>query len=517
MIRRDFLKLVAGSAAVGAVGASVAGCGGGQTSNGGATGSGGEGTAPSLTYGLMSAPMTFDPSSGEWGNRLPYYQLPYDTLLCATPEGGIDPWLATEWSYDDTETALTLTLRDDVTFSDGATLDAAAVQASMERFRTGGGPDQGYMRYVDSVEAPDATTVVVHLTQPDPAFLNYLTRTAGLVLSPNAAENADLDTNPVGSGPYTLDAGASVSGTSYVFNRREGYWNPDAQHYDTITLRVFNDPTATLNALRAGELNAAKLQTAEMFGQAQQAGWTLNENELDFSGLLLLDRAGTMAPPLGDVRVRKAINMAVDREAFLQAVVLGYGTLTEQVFPPTSAAYDEALDSTYGYDPEGARALLAEAGYPNGFSLEMPSSALLGTTTFNLLQQALGDIGITVTYVDPGQNFIADLLAPRFAASYMSLEQNPDWQLTQFMVSEDAVFNPFHYADDQVNAWLEEYLQADEARRDAIMGELNAYLVDQAWFAPFFRIPGVVASDPNTQVTMLPTNTLPNMYDIRPA
>lgn len=512
MIRRDFLKLVAASASVGAVGAGVSGCTGG----GGAAGGGGGG-ATSLTYGLISAPMTFDPSRAEWGNRLPYYQLAYDTLLCATPEGTIDPWLATEWSYDDPETTLTLTIREGVTFSDGASLDAPAVAASLERFKSGGGPDQGYMRYVDTVEAPDATTVLVHFTQPDPAFLNYLTRTAGLVLSPDAASNPDLDTNPVGSGPYTLDVGATVTGTSYVFAKREGYWNPDVQHYDTITLRVFNDPTATLNALRAGELNAAKLQTAEMFSQAESAGWTLNENELDFSGLLLLDRAGTMSEPLGDVRVRRAINMAFDREAFLDAVVLGYGTLTEQVFPPASAAFDASLDTTYGYDPEAAKALLAEAGYPNGFDLEMPSSALLGMTTFNLLQQALGDIGIRVSYVDPGQNFIADLLAPRFAASYMALEQNPDWQLTQFMVSPDAVFNPFQYADDQVNAWLEEYLGADATRRDAIMGELNAYLVEQAWFAPFYRITGVVATDPNTQLAMLPTNTLPNMYDIKPA
>src|SRR5699024_2440903 len=127
----------------------------------------------------------------------------------------------------------------------------------------------------------------------DPAFLNYLTRTAGLVLSPAAVENADLPTNPVGSGPYTLDVAATVTENSYTFLRREGYWNPDVQHYDKIVMRVFQDPTAMLNALRAGEINYAKLAVADTFEQAESAGWTLNKNELDFQGLLLLDRAGT--------------------------------------------------------------------------------------------------------------------------------------------------------------------------------------------------------------------------------
>ena len=127
MIRRDFMKLTGASAALGVIG--LAGC-----SSGGGAGAGGEGGGE-LVLGLISAPMSFDPSIAEWGNRSPYYQAVYDTLLLATPEGEIEPYLATAFEYDEAETLLTLTIREGVTFSDGETLDAEAVALSMNRFK----------------------------------------------------------------------------------------------------------------------------------------------------------------------------------------------------------------------------------------------------------------------------------------------------------------------------------------------------------------------------------------------
>ena len=518
MIRRDFLKIGAASVAVAALGLSTA------CSDDAGTGTETSGAAPSggasggeLVMGLITAPMSFDPSVAEWGNRLPYYQAVYDTLLVATPEATIEPWLATAFEYDEAQTTLTLTLRDDVTFSDGEKLTAEAAALSMNRFKSGTGPDAGYMANVDTITAQGETTVIVTFTAPDPAFLNYLTRTAGLVASPAAVEDPNLATEPVGSGPYTLDVANTVTNTSYTFLKREGYWNPDVQHYDTIVMRVFEDTTAMLNALRAGEINYAKLSSAETFAEAEGAGWTLNKNELDFQGLLLLDRAGVQTPELGDVRVRQAINHVFDRPAMLQAVALGYGTVTGQVFPPTSAAYDEALDERYPYDIEKAKSLMAEAGYEAGFSMDMPSSPVLGSTVYALVAQALSEINITVNDVQPGQNFIADLLAPKFSAAFMALEQNPDWQLTQFMIAESAVFNPFKYADPKVAEILDEYRTADDARRDELIRELNAHIVEEAWFAPFYRVNGVIATDAQTTVSMLPTNTIPNLYDTKPA
>ena len=491
----------------------LTGCSGGGSDSG----DGGDATGGTLTLGAIIEPLTLDPSGAEWGNRAPYYQAMYDTLLVATPEGTIEPWLATEWEYNDDNTVLTLTLRDDVTFSDGTELTADVVVENLQRFKDGTSPDASYFANVDTFEAVDASTVAITLSAPDPSMLNYLTRDAGLIASSEAIAAGDLATNPIGSGPYVYDAAASVPGTSYRYTANPDYWNPDVQHYDDLVINVLADATAQLNAIRAGEVNAIKIASSENLAEIEGAGWTNNANELDVASLLLLDRGGEMNEALGDVRVRQAINYAFDREGLLQALENGYGTVTGQMFPESSAAYDPELDDYYGYDPEQARELLAEAGYPDGFTLSLPSSQLLGATTATLQEQALADVGITVEYTDPGSNFIADLLAPKFPAGYIPLEQNPDWQLIQFMISPTAIFNPFGYETDEVNAWIEEFQFGDQATQDEVVAELNRYLVEEAWFAPMYRVQGNFPSDPETVVEMLPTNTYPAIYDISPA
>ncbi|SFS14890.1 peptide/nickel transport system substrate-binding protein [Microbacterium sp. cf046] len=483
---------------------------------GGSTDGGGEG-AGTLTLGAIGAPTTFDPAGSQWGNLSPFYQAVFDTLLLATPEGTIEPWLATEWSYNDDNTVLTLTLRDDVTFSDGSKLTADVVAKNLQRFKDGTSPDAGYFAGVASFEAPDDTTVVITLSAPDPAMLNYLTRDPGLVGAEASLDSADAATNPVGSGPYILDTAATVTGTTYSYTKNPDYWNPDVQYYDNLVINVLSDPTAALNAIKAGEANGVKLANNDALTEVEAAGWTVNANELDFQGLLLLDRAGTMDPALADVKVRQAINYAFDRDGLLTALQTDHGTVTTQVFPATSDAYDPELDSYYDYDPEKAKELLAEAGYPDGLSISMPTVSVLSATTYTLVAQQLADVGITVEATDvPVGNFIADMLAPKYPATFMALEQNPDWQLIQFMIAPNAVFNPFKYQDPQVDEYIKEIQYGDEATQASVAKELNTYIVEQAWFAPFYRVQGSVATDANTTVEMLPTNAYPAIYDFQP-
>ncbi|SFS16820.1 peptide/nickel transport system substrate-binding protein [Microbacterium sp. cf046] len=484
---------------------------------GGGTG-GDDATAASLTLGAVTAPTTLEASQAAWGDQAPFIQAVYDTLLLATPEGTIEPFLATEWSYNEDNTELRLTIRDDVDFTDGTHLTADIVKQNLERFKAGTSTDASYLANVSTVAAPDDTTVVLTLSAPDPALLNYLTRTAGLVASPAMFEDPDAATNPIGSGPYILDTAATVTGTTYVYTKNPDYWNPDLQHYDNLTISVLSDPTAALNAIKAGEVDTMRLLSNDALGEIEGAGWTVYGLETEFAGFLLLDRAGTMNPALGDVRVRQAINHAIDREGLLTALQGGLGTVTEQVFPTTSAAYDPALDETYDYDPDAAKMLLADAGYADGLTIQMPSNAVFGNTTYVLLEQQLADVGITVENVDVQLgNFAADLLAPKYAASYMTLEQNPDWQLIQFMLSPTALFNPFRYEDPQVNEWIQTIQFGDEAAQDDAVKELNAYVVDQAWFAPFYRAQNSFVANADTIVERVPTNVYPAIYDIQPA
>jgi peptide/nickel transport system substrate-binding protein len=475
------------------------------------------GEKTTLTLGAFLAPTTFDPSGSEWGNRSIFYQSVYDTLLFAAQDGTIQPWLATEWAYNDDNTVLTLTLRDDVEFTDGSKLNAEVVKQNLERFKAGTSPSASFLAAVDSVEAPDDTTVVINLSAPDPAMLNYLAQTAGLVGSAENFDSEDAATNPVGSGPYMLDTEATVTGTSYVYTANPAYWNPELQHYAGVTINILADPTAVVNAIKAGEVNGAKLINNDAVAEIEASGWTVDFTQLDFQGLLLLDRAGVNNPALADVRVRQAINYAFDRAGLLEAISAGYGEPTTQVFPATSAGFDAALDDVYSYNPEKARELLAEAGYADGLTIDMPTVSVLGATAYTLIAQQLSDVGITVNPTDVAlESFIADLLAPKYSASYMALEQNPDWQLINFMLAPTATFNPYKYADPKVEAFMEEMQFGDAAKQAEVAGELNAYIVEQAWFAPFYRVYAGYATDANTQLTLTPTTAYPAIFDFTP-
>jgi len=484
--------------------------------SGGGSGSDGSGSADRLTLTAIASPTSYDIGAGaEYGNRSPFFQAVFDTLLQKDSKGEIQPWLATKWEYNDAKTVLTLTLKDGVKFTDGTPLDASAVVASLERFRDGTSPQAATLAGKEFA-AVDATTVTITQSAPDPSLVNLLSIAPGLIEAPSSFGNSDVATNPVGSGPYILDTASSVTGTTYNYTANPDYWNKDAVKYQNLTINVLEDPTATLNAIRAGEANGAKIADNNTISEVEGAGWTIESNELDFQGLLLLDRAGTMAPELADVKVRQAINMAFDREALLQSLQSGYGTVTEQVFPKTSAAYDESLDSTYPYDPAAAKKLLADAGYPNGFTLNMMSTPAF-QQTFDLVAQQLSDIGITVNYTDPGTgNFITDMLAPKYPATWMALEQNPDWQLINFMIAPSATFNPFKYEDPKVDAFISTIQTGSQDEADTAAKELNKYVVDQAWFAPFFRVQGTFATDANTNLEFWPTNAYPSIFDFSP-
>src|SRR4051794_34173712 len=172
-------------------------CGGGDS--GGSGGSGGGSDA--LTLGVIVPPTSFAAANAGWANESPYIQAVYDSLLRESPKAEIEPSLATEWSYDDTKTVLTMTLRDDVTFTDGTKFDATAAAQNILAFKNGTSPNASYLANVSDAKAVDPTHLQITLSQPDPALLIYLAQNAGAQESPKAIGSADAQTNPVGSGP----------------------------------------------------------------------------------------------------------------------------------------------------------------------------------------------------------------------------------------------------------------------------------------------------------------------------
>ncbi|WP_440152458.1 ABC transporter substrate-binding protein [Arthrobacter sp. SAFR-179] len=492
-----------------AVALSLTGCGGGGESTA-------EHSSQTLTLGTLMAPKSFAAADSDFANVSPFYQAVYDTLLRMEPGGKLVPMLATEWKYNDDKTVLTLKLRDDVKFTDGTPFNADAAKQNLERFKAGTSADAQFLAALKTATAVDSTTLELTLSAPDPAFLGYLSKDASFMQSPSSFGNADIATKPVGSGPYILDTAATVTGNSYSYKSNPDYWNKGLVHYDNMVLNVYPEQTSLLNAVKAGTLNGSLIDIS-MIQEAEAAGYKNNSFEGNWTGLILFDRAGKTNPALKDVRVRQALNYAFDTKALLDAVNQGRGSTTTQVFPPSSDAYDASLDSRYAYDPAKAKKLLADAGYANGFTLQMPSTPLVNSSIFTLITQQLKEVGVTVETVDAGNNFIADLLAAKYAASYMILEQQSDWQLINMKIAPNAAWNPYKYEDPTVDQLINKIHLGSGDEQKSAAKELNKYIVEQAWFAPWYRPQNSFVTDAKTKVELQTGNVYPYIWSFTPA
>jgi peptide/nickel transport system substrate-binding protein len=515
-------KTLAVGAAAAALTLTLAACGGSSSSSsGGGSGAAKGGGTGTLTLGAILLPSSLAAGGAGWANEAPFHQAVYDTLLHATPDAKIVPWLATSWSYNTDKTVLTMKLRTDVKFTDGTPFDASAAAQNIMRFASGtpsASPQKSTLINVKDAKAVDASTLQITLKQPDPALLEYFTQAAGLQESPKAFTASDVKTHPVGSGPYIIDTGKTVIGSKYVYTKNPNYWAKDQQHYANLTINVYQTSATQVNAIRGGQVSGLNLLDNNANAQIKASGYTLFPHELDWTGIILMDRDGTMNKALGNVKVRQAVNYAIDRDAMLKAYGKGYGTVTGQIFPKTQAAYDPALDTMYPYDVNKAKQLLSDAGYGSGVTITMPEINIGTTVQYDLIKQYLGAVGITVNYQqEPLNNAIADILAPKFAASWFILQQDPTaWQLANFSIAPTATWNPFKVSDPTINSLLKTIQTGSEADADAAAKKLNQFVVQQAWFNPWYRIQSNYAANSKTNVVQQSDNAYPYLWNITP-
>ena len=325
-----------------------------------------------------------------------------------------------------------------------------------------------------------------------------------------------IATTPVGTGPYVYDPAQSLPGSQLAFTARQGYWNPSLQKFDKIVLRPMAETTARLNAV-VGDLADATLVDARTVAHAEGAGLTVLEDyQVDWQGLLLFDRGGTLIPALGDVRVRQAINYAIDRTTLLDQLQLGYGTPTAQVFGPSSGAYVEELDDRYPYDPAKARQLLAEAGYPDGFDMRVPAPSAFDTAIAAVAQQ-LGEVGIRVQAETAAQTtYVADLGAGKYPTTYFNLFQGEPWVAINQLVSTRALYNPFDSTTPELQSMIDAVQNGGE-RSAELAKDVNRYVTENAWFVPLFRIDQLYVM--NGSVTAVPQiqQAVPSIYSYAPA
>ncbi|SHN14731.1 ABC transporter substrate-binding protein [Cryptosporangium aurantiacum] len=479
--RRRGRRLVAGLAA--AVILATTACSGSSDSDGGGTGG-----KTSLTLSTLTAPLSLDPSQLAEGQQAYLWSSIYDTLFSIDNDGTLNPNAAESWKYSEDARTLTITLRDGMKFSSGDPVNAAAVKATLERTKATPGQQQGKLTRVASIDAPDDRTVVITLSAPDPSLLTNLAYATGVIGDPKTLNDKRTALDPVGSGPYVLDD-ATVNGTTYVLKKRDDYWNAKAYPFERFTVRVIQDRTAGFNALRAGELDVANVENPQV-AQAKAAGFDVRTVKATaVAELVLADRNGTLLKPLADERVRRAINMAFDREKIVKTFLQGSGQASVQLFNPKGVAYDAALDSTYKYDPAAAKKLLAEAGYPNGFAVTMPSTAV--SKAFEpLVNQGLADIGITVKWDPvPPQNTASSVASKKYPMIFFIVGLSTSDRELLDNYGPQGFLNPFGTTDAELDALMTKAgTELDPAKSAALYQQINRLTVEKALNAPLFYI-----------------------------
>jgi peptide/nickel transport system substrate-binding protein len=415
----------------------------------------------------------------------------YEPLIHQEPDGTFSPGLATEWSYvDGSQTEFELTLREGALFSDGTTpVDAAAVKANLDRVLDGvTGPQTGELSStLQSVSVVDDLTVHLTLSSPNPALERILSQLMGMIVNPTALEDPTaLAGTPAGAGPYVLDTGKTIVNDTYVYTKNENFYDPDAYPYPTVTVKVYGEQNAMLTALQSGvaQLGYGAPDTLDV---AKGSGLGVAEQPTNVFYMTLSDRDGTLAPPLADVRVRQALNFAVDRDAILESVFRGQGVSTDQIFAPGTDAYDPALDDYYAYDPDRARELLAEAGYPDGFTF---STALVQVGRDSDYAQALAayfaEVGVTME-IAPISGGTSDPSVLRQYPTYFGAYggQGGFGDATNLLLTPGSVFNPFGTESEQFETlWRDATNAATPEEREAGYQALSAAVTEEAWFLP---------------------------------
>lgn len=429
----------------------------------------GESDTGALRVGSAAESISFSPTSQD---RLGVGMV-YDYLL-SQKDGVYSPRAAKSVEYNEGNTVLSIELRDGLTFSDGTPIDAEVIKADILWSKDNG----AFFSSIEEVDVTGDLTLEIHQSHADHNVMLSLWAMP-IVNVATTQEPESAATKPVESGPYLLDQAKTTTGASYVFERNPDYWDADNYPYDDVTVMMLPDDTSRINALKSGQVDVAPI-AATTAAEAKGSGFTINELSAQFAGLILGDRRGDINPALADVRVRQAINMAFDREAVIQSVYAGYGTASSQPFAVGSTGYQKDQKDEYAYDPDGAKALLAEAGYPNGFELTIPTYAPSTRTVEPYLKQAMADIGITLVFDAQSD----DTWLPAFSeGTYAAVPMTLPFAQSVDSAGVDFFWNGWHNDDPEAVALLDTINSGTPEEAAEATDALGKKELDEAWFA----------------------------------
>jgi peptide/nickel transport system substrate-binding protein len=328
------------------------------------------------------------------------HQLIYDNLLRAQLDGSYKPGLAKSATVVD-PTTIKVELQPNLKFTDGTVLDAAAVKFNIERMAaaTNPGAIAAEMKQLDTITVDTPLTLTIKLKTPIAGlFYQYLSRGETMIVSPTAAKSgADLATAPVGAGPYKLQSLKTED--KMVFVKNPDFFQADQIKVPTIEFVHTASPQSTENALRTKVADAADNVTTDIVRSLTGSGLSVRQEVTDstlFWAQICKSRA-----PLDNVKVRQALNYALDRDALNQVLYDGKSEPQWGFWSSKSKFHDPALNDYYKLDLVKAKQLLTEGGYPTGFTLQLVVSNVPSVTTIatELVQQQWAKIGVKVEIV----------------------------------------------------------------------------------------------------------------------
>jgi ABC-type transport system substrate-binding protein len=366
------------------------------------------GGSATLNYYFTYDPRSLDPALSTDVPTGEVVSLLFDNLTLFDADAKLVPGLARSWETDAEGRRYTFHLRQDATFHDGRAIKAADVRASMLRAlapgTTGGRswplfPIQGARAYaagqnrsVEGIRVPDDSTLILTLDEPLNLFPKLLAMPVAAVVPTPTPK--DFDQRPVGSGPWTFVSWSHDD--AILLAKNERYWG-GAPKSDTLRIRIIPEPLTQAAEYEAGNLSVVEVPVGETRRWEQNHARELQRRP----GLKDLYVAiNTTRGPLKDVRVRRALNHAVDVPTLLSTVMADRGVPAAGSLPPGIAGYDSSR-APYAYDPAQAKRLLAEAGYPNGFPVKLwrTQRAELARLAQSI-QQALAAVGVRAEIVE---------------------------------------------------------------------------------------------------------------------
>ncbi|MBK6005076.1 ABC transporter substrate-binding protein [Ramlibacter ginsenosidimutans] len=320
-----------------------------------------QGRKDGIVLGMALEPSPgLDPTGGAASSiaEVTQYNI-YETLTKIHPDGSVTPLLAESWEVSPDLTTYTFKLRKGVKFQNGEPFNAQAVKFSFDRAGAEKSTNKDKRTFAAlTTRAVDEHTVVVLTKEIDPDFPFLMGQATAVIVEPKSADTNM--TKPVGTGPYMLENW--VKGSSISLKKWDGYRNASAIKLQRASFRFIADPAAQVAAMLAGDIDAFPRITPRSVEQFK--------GNPKFQVVVSGSRAKTIMAindkkkPFDDVRVRRAINMAIDRKAVIQGAGDGYGVPIGSYYPPSAPGYID-LTSVDAYNPDKARALLKEAGVSN--------------------------------------------------------------------------------------------------------------------------------------------------------